>query len=108
MFQVSAETCTNTQFYPKMTHPFSSRLKHESVRAFQNRPGVNIQLHAAGSVEGQPPNFSRKLASKQSALRVSSDKQTVTVCTQGECYQSAIISRQGFFLPKDLPKHASH
>lgn len=51
--------------------------------------------------------FSRKRAGKQLALRVSSHKQTVTVCTQGECYQPAIISRQEFVLPKDLPKHAS-
>lgn len=48
----------------------SSQLKHESVHAFQNLPGINIQLHAAGSVEGQQSTFSRKLG-----LRVSSDKQ---------------------------------
>lgn len=85
----------------------SSQLKHEPFCTFQNLLGMNIQLHTAGSVEGQQTTFSRKLAGKQLVLRVSSDKQTVTVCTQGECYQPAIISRQKFFLPKDLPKHAS-
>lgn len=85
---------------------FSARLKHEPLCTLQNLPGSNIQLHTAGSVGGQT-TFSRKQAGKQLALRVSSDKQTVTVCTQGECYQPAIISRQEFFLPKDLPKHAS-
>lgn len=86
----------------------STSLKAEPGRTSQNLLGMNIQLQAAGSVEGQHLTFSRKLASKQLALRVSSDKQTVTVCTQGECYQSAIISRQEFPLQKDLPKHVSH
>lgn len=36
--------------------------------------------------------FSRKLAGARLGLRVSPHKQTVTVCTQGECYQAVIIS----------------
>lgn len=59
----------------------------------------SIQLHAAGSVQGQQTTFSRKLASKHLALRVSPDKQMVTVCTQGECYQAVIISKAAICPP---------
>lgn len=52
-----------------------------------------------GSVRGQQPSLSRKLASKQLALRVSPDKQMVTVCTQGECYQAVIISQAAICPP---------
>lgn len=86
---------------------FSSQLKHEPLCTLQNLPGLQIQLHTAGSVGGQQAAFSRKRAGKQLALRVSCHKQTVTVCTRAECYQPAIISRQEFFLPKGLPEHAS-
>lgn len=58
------------------------KLKHESVHAFQNLPGINIQLHAAGSVEGQQSTFSRKLAGEQSGLRVSPGKQINCVHTR--------------------------
>lgn len=53
------------QLYACVCGRSSSQLKHESVRTFQNLPGMNIQLHAAGSVQGQQPIFSRKLVSKQ-------------------------------------------
>lgn len=52
-----------------------------------------------GSDQGQQPTFSRKLASKQLALRVSPDKQMVTVCTQGECYQTVINSQAAICPP---------
>lgn len=44
-------------------------------------------------VEGQHPTFSRDIASKHLALRVSPDKQTLAVCTQGGRYQAFIISQ---------------
>lgn len=75
---------------------FGSRLKREPLGTLQNLPGLNIQLHTAGSDGGQQTTFSRKRAGKRFALRVSAGKQTVTVCTQGERYQPAIISRQEF------------
>lgn len=97
----------------------SSQWLHEPVHTFQNLQKESIQLHAAGSVEGQQPTFSRKLASKQLALRVSPDKQMVTVCTQGECYQAVIISQAAICPPNrsqgekksfiiSIPEHASH
>lgn len=73
---------------------------HEPAHAFQNLQKEAIQLHVAGWVEGQQPTFSRKLASKQLALRVSPHKQMVIVCTQGECYQAVIISQAAICPPK--------
>ena len=70
-----------------------SQWLQEAVHASTILLEESIQLHGAGSVEGQKPTFSRKLASKQLALRVSPDKQMVSVCTQGECYQALIISK---------------
>lgn len=86
----------------------SSQWLHEPIHTFQNLQGMNIQLRAAGSAKGQQPTFSRKLASKQLALRVSPDKQMVTVCTQGECYQAVIISQAAICPPNRSPQHASH
>lgn len=63
---------------------------------------MNIQLHASGSVKGQQPTFSRKPAGKQLVLHVSPDKQMVTVCIQGECYQ-AIISQAAICPPNRSP-----
>lgn len=80
----------------------SSRWLDEPVHTFQNLRGMNIQLRAPGSVKGQQPTFSRKPASKQLALRVSPDKQMVTVCTQGECYQ-AVISQAAICPPNRSP-----
>lgn len=80
----------------------SSQWLHEPVHTFQNLQGMDIQLRAPGSVEGQQPTFSRKPASKQLALRVSLDKQMVTVCTQGECYQ-AVISQAAICPPNRSP-----
>lgn len=77
----------------------SSQWLHEPVHTFQNLQEENIQLHVAGSAEGQQPYFSRKLASIQLALRVSPDKQMVTVCTQGECYQAVIIPQAAICPP---------
>lgn len=57
-----------------------------------------------GSVEGQQPAFSRKLANEQLALRVSPDKQMVTVCTQGKCYQAVIISQAAICPPNRSQK----
>lgn len=69
----------------------------------------SIQLHVAGSVAGQQPTFSRKLASKQLGLRVSLDKQMVTVCTQGECYQAVIISKAAICPPnRSFPSLNTH
>lgn len=57
-----------------------------------------------GSVEGQQPAFSRKLANEQLALRVSPDKQMVTVWTQGKCYQAVIISQAAICPPNRSQK----
>lgn len=57
-----------------------------------------------GSVEGQQPAFSRKRANEQLALRVSPDKQMVTVCTQGKCYQAVIISQAAICPPNRSQK----
>lgn len=72
---------------------------HEPIHTFQNLHKESIQLHATRSVQGRQPTFSRKLASKQLDLRVSPDKQMVTVCTQGENYQAVIISQAAICSP---------
>lgn len=76
-----------------------SQWLQEAVHASTILQEESIQLHAAGSVQGQKPTFSRKLASKQLALRVSPGKQVVSVCTQGACYQALIISKAALSPP---------
>lgn len=70
--------------------------------------GDEYPIACGRAAKGQQPTFSRKLASKQLALRVSPDKQMVTVCTQGECYQAVIISQAAICPPNRSPQHASH